>query len=241
MITFRNVSMRFKDLTVLENFCEDFEENKVNCILGPSGCGKTTMLNLLSGIIKEDSGHITKPQNVSYVFQEESLIPQKTARKNLEFVLRSVYKDKTELKEVIDRFLKLSDLEKVADLYPHEMSGGMRQRLALIRAFAYPSDILLMDEPFKALDITLRDSLIKSFINLYEKDKRTVLFVTHDIDEALMTGDFIYIYSNKPMSLQNRIAVNEVTGKRKIYDESITEIKNEIYRETEKWHNQGMC
>lgn len=236
MITFRNVSMRFKDLTVLENFCEDFEENKVNCILGPSGSGKTTMLNLLSGIIKEDSGHITKPQNVSYVFQEESLIPQKTARKNLEFVLRSVYKDKTELKEVIDRFLKLSDLEKVADLYPHEMSGGMRQRLALIRAFAYPSDILLMDEPFKALDITLRDSLIKSFINLYEKDKRTVLFVTHDIDEALMTGDFIYIYSNKPMSLQNRIAVNEVTGKRKIYDESITEIKNEIYRETEKWH-----
>jgi len=235
MITFSNVNMRFKDLVVFDNFCGSFEENKINCILGPSGCGKTTMLNLLSGILKEDSGQITKPHNVSYVFQDETLVPQKTVRKNLELVLKSVYKDKTELRKVIDRFLKLSDLDEAADLYPHEMSGGMRQRLALIRAFAYPSDILLMDEPFKSLDITLRDSLIKSFISLYEKDKRTVLFVTHDIDGALMTGDFVYIYSDKPMSLQNRIVVTGEKKNRKIYDENIVRIKNVIYRETEKW------
>ena len=235
MITFSNVNLRFKDLVVMENFCEEFEENKINCILGPSGCGKTTLLNLLSGILEEDSGQITKPKSVSYVFQEESLVPQKTARKNLELVLKSVYEDKAELREIIDKFLKISDLEKAADLYPHEMSGGMRQRLALIRAFAYPSEILLMDEPFKALDITLRDSLIKSFINLYEKDKRTVLFVTHDIDEALMTGDFIYIYSNKPLNLQRKFAVEESKYRRKLYSDSITKIKNEIYKETEKW------
>ncbi|MCL1912335.1 MAG: ABC transporter ATP-binding protein [Eubacteriaceae bacterium] len=235
MITFSSVNLRFNDFVVFENFCESFEENKISCILGPSGCGKTTMLNLLSGILKEDSGQITKPQSVSYVFQEETLVPQKTARKNLELVLKSVYKDKMELRKVIDNFLELSNLEKVADLYPHEMSGGMRQRLALIRAFAYPSDILLMDEPFKALDITLRDSLIKTFISLYEKDKRTVLFVTHNIDEALLTGDCIYIYNGKPMNLQKRIVVGSEKKNRKIYDGNIARIKNVIYKETEKW------
>ena len=235
MITFNQVNLRFKDVVVLENFDEEFEENRVNCILGPSGCGKTTLLNLLSGTLNEDSGQITKPKRISYVFQEQLLIPQKTARKNLELVLKSIYKDKTELRSVIDKFLKISELEMAADLYPREMSGGMRQRLALIRAFAYPSDILLMDEPFKALDITLKDNIIKSFLNLYEEDKRTVIFVTHDIDEALMTGDFIYVYSNKPMSLQKKFVVDEERRIRKIYDDSITRLKNEIYRETEKW------
>ena len=235
MVTLSNVNMRFNDIVVFKDFCGVFEESKINCILGPSGCGKTTLLNLISGTLKENSGQITKPKRVSYVFQEESLIPQKTARKNIELVLKSVYKDKAELRRIIDYFLKISDLEKAADLYPHEMSGGMRQRLALIRAFAYPFDILLMDEPFKALDITLRDSLIQAFISFYEKDKRTVLFVTHDIDEALMTADFIYVYSNKPMSLQKIIVVDEEKRNRKIYDEGIARIKNEIYRETEKW------
>ena len=209
MITFKNVNIRFRDIVVMENFCEEFQENKINCIMGPSGCGKTTLLNLLSGILSEDSGQITKPERVSYVFQEESLIPQKTARKNLEIVLKSVYRDKLELRKIIDRFFEISDLTKAADLYPHEMSGGMRQRLALIRAFAYPSDILLMDEPFKALDIALRDNLIKSFLQLYAEDMRTVLFVTHDIDEALMAGDFVYVYGDKPMRLQEKYAVGD--------------------------------
>lgn len=235
MITFSNVDLRFKDLVVLKNFSEAFQENKINCILGPSGCGKTTLLNLLSGVLKEDSGKITKPERVSYVFQDELLIPQKTARKNLELVLKSVYRNKAELRRVIDRFLKISDLEMAADMYPHEMSGGMRQRLALIRAFAYPSEILLMDEPFRTLDITLKESIIQSFLNLYAEDNRTVIFVTHDIDEALMTGDYIYVYSNKPMTLQKRFEVDEEKTSRKLYGEGITRIKNEIYRETEKW------
>ncbi|MCL2052945.1 MAG: ATP-binding cassette domain-containing protein [Oscillospiraceae bacterium] len=235
MITFSNVNVSFKALAVMENFCGEFEENKVNCILGPSGCGKTTLLNLLSGILHEDSGHITKPNRVSYVFHEDALVLQKTARKNLELVLKSVYKDSAELKRIINKFLKISDLERAAELYPHEMSSGMRQRLALIRAFAYPSDILLMDEPFKALDIALKHSIIKAFLSLYEEDKRTVFFVTHDIDEALLTGDFIYVYSNKPISLQKKFIVSNDKCDRKLYDDSLTKIKNEINKETEKW------
>jgi NitT/TauT family transport system ATP-binding protein len=240
MIAFSKVDKRFGDITVMDGFCEQFEENKINCILGPSGCGKTTLLNLLSGILQEDSGQITKPHRVSYVFQDESLVPQKTARKNLELVLKSAYKDKEELQAVIDKFLGISDLRGAADLYPHEMSGGMRQRLALIRAFAYPSDILLMDEPFKALDISLKGSIIRSFLKLYDEAKRTVLFVTHDIDDALMTGDFIYIYSDKPLRLQRRFAVEESKLGRMLYSDSLTNVKNEIYKETEKWlHHFG--
>jgi len=235
LITFKNVNLKFNNLFVFENFNEQFEQNKINCILGPSGCGKTTLLNLLSGLLNENSGRITKPDKVSYVFQEEALVPQKTVRKNLELVLKSVYKNKVELKDEIDKFLKMSDLKYAADLYPHEMSGGMRQRLALIRAFAYPSDILLMDEPFKALDITLKNNIIKSFLNLYKENRRTVIFVTHDIDEALKTGDFIYVYSNKPMTLLKKFSVNEVQSDRKMYNESIVKVKNDIYKETERW------
>jgi NitT/TauT family transport system ATP-binding protein len=231
--------MRFQNTVVFDSFNAEFDSNKINCILGPSGCGKTTLLNILSGTLLENGGEITKPHSVSYVFQEELLIPQKTARKNLELVLKSVYSDKTELKAVIDKFLKLSSLQQAADLYPHEMSGGMRQRLALIRAFAYPSDVLLMDEPFKALDITLKGNIIKAFLSLYKEDKRTVLFVTHDIDEALMTGDSIYVYSNKPMRLQRKIAIDSDKDSRKLYDANIIEIKNEVYRETEKWQDKS--
>jgi NitT/TauT family transport system ATP-binding protein len=236
MIAFNNVNVHFNELVVMDNFCEEYAENKINCILGPSGCGKTTILNLLSGILKANSGEITKPDSVSYVFQDDALVPQKTVRKNLELVLKSVYTDKAELKAVIDKFLKISELEKDADLYPHEMSGGMRRRLSLIRAFAYPSDILLMDEPFKGLDITLKSSLIKSFLSLYEENKRTVVFVTHDIDDALMTGDFINVYSNKPLKLQKKIVIDININERKLYSNNLTEIKNEIYIETEKWN-----
>ena len=235
MITFRNVNLRFQDTVVLDGFNADFEENKINCILGPSGCGKTTLLNILSESLKESGGEVSKPKRVSYVFQEELFIPQKTARKNLEIILKSVYKDKAELKAVIDKFLSLAELDGTGDLYPHEMSGGMRQRLALIRAFAYRSDVLLMDEPFKALDITLRQSIIKAFLNLYENDKRTVLFVTHDIDESLLAGDLVYVYGHKPLTLQRKFEIEEEKGGRKLYDENLTRIKNEIYRETEKW------
>lgn len=235
MITLNNVDLKFGDFVVFDGFTESFQENKINCIIGPSGCGKTSLLNLVSGILQEDNGEVTKPERVSYVFQEDTLVPQKTVRKNLELVLKTVYTDKTELKEVINRFLLISGLENAADLYPHQMSGGMRQRLALIRAFAYPSDVLLMDEPFKALDITLKGSIIASFLELYRENRRTVLFVTHDIDEALLTGDHIYIYSNKPMRQIKSQQIPGEKGKRKIYDEDITSLKNEIHKMTESW------
>ena len=95
-----------------------------------------------------------------------------------------------------------------------------------------------MDEPFKALDIMLKDNIIKAFLSLYKEDKRTVLFVTHDIDEALMTGDYICVYSDKPMRLQKRFIVDEEKSGRKLYGDNLTEIKKEIYRETEKWHHK---
>jgi NitT/TauT family transport system ATP-binding protein len=236
MIEFKNVNLNFGDIVVFNNFSEQFEPNKINCILGPSGCGKTTLLNILSGTVKENSGEVTKPSRCSYVFQEDLLIPQKTAYKNLEIVLKSVYQNKAELKAVLDKFLKLAGLYDAKDLYPNQMSGGMRQRLSLMRAFAYPSEILLMDEAFKALDTTLKANIIKEFLTLFDQNERTVLFVTHSIDEALLTADHIYVYSNKPMQLLQKFTIDEPRETRKLYSNSLTAVKNEIYKETEKWN-----
>ena len=229
MIILDNINLKFNETIVLENFSEQFAQGKINCILGPSGCGKTSLLNLLS----------TQFPRVSYVFQEDALIPQKTARQNLEIVLKSVY-SKVDLNTTISKFLNLVELETAANLYPHEMSGGMRQRLALARAFAYPSDILLMDEPFKALDISLKNNIIKSFLNLYKQDEKTTIFVTHDIDEALLTGDFIHVYSHKPLTLQKKFSLQSDKLSRKIYDDEISQVKNDIYKETEKWAHLGL-
>ena len=225
MIELTNVSLNYGETVVFDDFSIEFEENKINCVLGPSGCGKTTLLNLIA----------KKYGKVSYVFQEDRLIPQKTVRKNLEFVLQEIYKDKEELHGTVNNFLALAGLSETADMYPHHLSGGMKQRLSIIRAFSYPSEILLLDEPFKALDVTSRASLIKSFLDIHNTDSRTVVFVTHDIDEALLIGDEIFVFSNKPMTLSKKFTLESEKSDRKLYSDEIAAIKNEFYAETEKW------
>jgi NitT/TauT family transport system ATP-binding protein len=202
----------------------------VNCIFGPSGSGKTTLLNLAAGNLAPDAGRIVNaPKNVSYVFQEERLIPQKTAYKNLEFILSGKYPDKNELKTVINSFLDSAGLSAAKDLYPREMSGGMKQRLSLIRAFAYRSDALLMDEPFKALDFSLKENIAETFLKYFAADRRTTLFVTHEPDDAALIGDYVHIYSDKPMKLIKKLKIPGEKGKRTLHSAEITEFKKIFY------------
>jgi NitT/TauT family transport system ATP-binding protein len=229
MLTFSNVYKSFGETVVFDGFCDQFEDNCVNCIFAPSGSGKTTLLNLAAGNISPDDGEILDaPKSVSYVFQEERLIPQKTARKNLEFILKEKYPDKNRLKNLINSFLKSAGLEDAAGLYPDEMSGGMKQRLSLIRAFAYPSEALFMDEPFKALDFSLKESVAEMFLKYFAEDGRTALFVTHEPDEAVLIGDYIHVYSNKPMKLIKKLKIPGEKGKRRLNDAEIAEFKREI-------------
>lgn len=172
---------KYKDHMIFEDISLSLEENRVHLLLGPSGCGKTTLLNILSGLTSMDRGSITglDGKRFSYIFQEDRLLPWKNARENIEFVLHKDFPKEEAAKIAMD-YLTLMNLSEFADYYQDQLSGGMKRRISIARAFAFPSDILLMDEPFKGLDQELKDSLLDSFHRLWLRTPRTVVFVTHD-------------------------------------------------------------
>lgn len=225
-----NICKRFDDLAVLENLTMELPPQKVTCILGPSGCGKTTLLNLISGILEQDAGTISgfKGKTISYLFQEPRLLKWKTVEENIDYVLKGVM-TADERKATIKRCLDMVQLTEYRRYYPGKISGGMQQRAAIARAFAYPSDILLMDEPFKSLDLELKLSLYECFLQLWESDKRTVLLVTHDIHDALMLGDEIYLLSKKPTCIRERISNQVPHRSRNLKNRDLLALENLLY------------
>ncbi len=197
----KKIYKSYGNLEILNDFSISFMKNQINCILGPSGCGKTTILNMLAGTVRADKGTITgMPSRISYVFQEHRLLPWKTVKKNIEFILRDHLPENL-IKERTERYLGIVEMTKFADYYPHRLSGGMKQRVSLARAFSYDSELILMDEPFNSLDYKLKKNVGKAFVRLWEEDKRTVIFVTHDIDEAVELGHAIFVLSLPPVKL----------------------------------------
>ncbi|QZY55373.1 ABC transporter ATP-binding protein [Crassaminicella profunda] len=223
---------KYKNLMVFEDFNMSIPKQKISCILGPSGCGKTTLLNMMSGIVKGEAGEfIGFDQNaMGYLFQEPRLLPWKSVWGNIEFILKDIY-PKEERKKIVLKYLNMVNLEGFEDYYPKDLSGGMMQRVAIARAFAYPSDILLMDEPFKGLDIKTKEVLIHAFVKLWMEDLRTVIFVTHDVDEALLLGDKIYLFSNLPVKIKNCFELNISKEKRDLQNEKILIMKKKINKE----------
>ncbi|HIX46860.1 MAG TPA: ATP-binding cassette domain-containing protein [Candidatus Borkfalkia faecigallinarum] len=177
MIELRNVTQKYGALTVYENFSLSLEEGKIACILGTSGCGKTTLLNMLAGLVPF-SGAIVPMQPCSYIFQQPRLVPNLTVEGNLRLVCR----DAARIRDMLGR-VGLADKAKA---YPVELSGGQAQRVSIARAFLHPSSLLLMDEPFSSLDTALKIRLMRLFAEIWREERRTVLFVTHDVEEAYM-------------------------------------------------------
>lgn len=234
MINFKNVSFSYSAVQVFSGLCLSLEENKINCILGPSGCGKSTLLNMLSGDVAPQGGEIENaPKEISYVFQSPRLIPQKTVFANLDLVLKSKISDKKKRREEILSALSLVGLKDASELYPTQLSGGMAQRAAVARAFVFPSEMLLMDEPFKGLDVALKKSIMNVFASLYAREEKTVAFVTHDPDEAVLLGDKIILLSDKPAAVTAEFFVGAPREERKLYDEELIKIKKEIYKMSE--------
>lgn len=229
-IAVQALTKSFGTLSVLKNFNLDFLHHHITCILGPSGAGKTTLLNVLSGLVPPDSGQVLglNGEAVSYLFQEPRLLPWKTVRDNFDFVLTDPYPDPAERSAVISRYLALVELQDFANYYPAQLSGGMKQRVAIARAFAYPSKLLLMDEPFKALDMQLKYSLMADFIKLWQKDKRTVICVTHDLEEALYLGDRICVFSSLPARVHKEFSIDLPRESRKHHDQRLSEIRAEL-------------
>ena len=223
----KNIYKSFDDLLVLDDISIYFPEHKTTCILGPSGCGKTTLLSIMTGIVGKDAGQVIgfDDKDISFVFQEDRLIEWKNVKDNLAFVLKGkMYKD--EIDTVVDSYLKLVNLEEYKYYYPRRLSGGMRQRISILRAFAYSSDLLLMDEPFKSLDINNKKIVIDFFKEVKAKEKRTSIFVTHDVDEAIDLADSIVILSDKPTKVKsviNNIKEDKIKAREEIEKEIITE------------------
>ncbi|MDE6441530.1 MAG: ABC transporter ATP-binding protein [Clostridia bacterium] len=183
MIEIKNFSKSYSDTVVYENFNLFLEEGEITCILGESGSGKTTLLNAVAGLIKYE-GSISE-LNCSYIFQRPRLVPNLTVYENLKLVCDDVEK----IKDMLER-VSLTDK---AGSYPIKLSGGQAQRVAIARAFLFPSDIILMDEPFSSLDLKLKKQITNLFFEIWREDKRTAIFVTHDVDEAVSVAKRIIV------------------------------------------------
>jgi len=195
-----SVHKSFGDRTVLNNFFLSVDPGAITCLFGPSGCGKTTLLNLMGGVIQPDSGSVSgfASEKKSYIFQETRILPWKTVLQNVVFPLVDLMPVKAAMDHARE-FISLVGLEKEEQFYPGQLSGGMKQRVSIARAFAYPGTLILMDEAFQSLDSYLKYNILTSFKKIWEKDRRTVVFVTHDIDEALFLGQKVVILGESPV------------------------------------------
>jgi NitT/TauT family transport system ATP-binding protein len=198
----KNISFAFNGKPLFENFSLDLDEGNPTVILGPSGCGKTTLLRLIAGLLKPQSGEICRgePGNmekVSFIFQEPRLLPWYRVLKNVMIPLEGPL-GKKEAQDRAHYFLEMVSLGNKTETYPDKLSGGERQRVSMARAFAYPGPLILLDEPFQSLDIPLRLELMDIFLDLIHREKRRALIVTHDPREAIYMGERILVLTHPP-------------------------------------------
>lgn len=225
-ICVKNLTCSYEQKTIFDNFDVTFEQGKINVILGGSGVGKTTLLNAIAGI-KSYEGQIEGCEGgVSYIFQKDRLIPSISVYKNLDLILKGVVKDKAERKRMIEQTAVDLEIFDVLKSLPSEISGGQAQRVSMARAFLYPSDVMLLDEPFKALDTALKTRIIKQFAALQEKKNKTVVFVTHAIDECLLLADDYFVFDDAPVKIVLQGKINSKKSERKLTDKALEETRN---------------
>jgi ABC-type nitrate/sulfonate/bicarbonate transport system ATPase subunit len=216
-----DVSLRFtprkgNPVQALDHISLGVEENEFSVIVGPSGCGKSSLLRLVAGLIHPTTGEIrvsgrpvTRPgKDRGMVFQSYTLFPWLTVQKNVEFGLKIAGLGAERRGAIARRFLSEVGLEGFENNYPKQLSGGMMQRVALARALANDPDILLMDEPFGALDSQTRSLMQELLLRIWEHSKKTVLFITHDIEEAILLGDHVYVMTARPGAIKEKIDID---------------------------------
>ncbi len=193
-----------RSMTALENVSLELTKGEFVCILGASGCGKSTLLSLVAGLDKVTSGTIEIADGrPAVMFQEPALLPWLTVRRNVELPIRLHKVDSDERNQTVNRLLSMVGLIDFADHRPHQLSGGMRQRCALARALAQDSELLLMDEPFAALDALTRDQLHDDLNRIWQETGKTIIFVTHNVREAVRLGDRVVLMTPRPGRVAN--------------------------------------
>ncbi len=203
-IRIRDLHKRFGELTAVEGVSVEIAHGEFFMIVGPSGCGKTTLLRILAGLDSVTSGRIEietpnsrRPVN-SMIFQGDSIFPWMTVWDNAAYGLKMRRVPSATIKDVVGHYLARTGLTRFAKYYPHQLSGGMRQRVSIARAFANDPEILLMDEPFSALDAQNKLLLQEELLRIWEEHKKTVVFITHSVDEAVFLGDRIMVMTAQP-------------------------------------------
>ncbi len=231
----------FGDLKVLNDISFDVHRGEFLCIVGPTGCGKTTFLNCITGLYDLTGGQIlvngepvdTKKHNIAYIFQEYSTMSWLTVEQNVAFGLKMKRKPKEEIDRAVAEVLEMVGLTKYKDYYPVELSTSMLQRVVIARAFAVKPDILLMDEPYGQLDVELRFRLEDELLKIWEKLGTTVIFITHNIEEAVYLSENILVLTNKPTSIKERLA-NELPRPRNVVEPEFVKVRNQV-TELIKW------
>ena len=193
----RDINCKYGEKVIYEDFNINFDDNKINCIIGKSGCGKTTLLNNIAEILLKEN------RKISYVFQSDSLIPWRNIYNNLKIVIKKYLRGK-ELESEIDTILELVGLSEFKYYYPHELSGGMKQRVNLARALIGGPEIILMDEPFKSLDIKCKQNIIEIVRKINLEKKTTIILVTHDKEEILNLANSVFLLGERPVKILDK-------------------------------------
>lgn len=230
-----DLTKRYGDLVVLNNINFSISKGELVSIVGPTGCGKTTFLNCMSKLIEPTSGNIyidgevANParHNISFVFQEPTALPWRTVAENVAYGMELKRFSRETISKRLHEILKLVGLSDTAKLYPNQVSASMMQRISVARAFAVNPDLLLMDEPYGQLDIKLRFYLEDELVRLWETLRSTVLFVTHNIEEAVYISDRILVLSNKPTSVRAEVPV-ELPRPRDVTSQEFIEIRKKV-------------
>ena len=234
-IEVRNLTKSFGDLLVLDDISFQVEDGEFLCIVGPTGCGKTTFLNSLTKLYEINKGEMLidgepidlKKHNVAYIFQEYSTMSWLTIEENIAFGLRIKRIPENVVKERVEEVMEMVNLTKFRKYYPRQLSASMLQRVVIARAFATKPDLLLMDEPYGQLDLNLKYHLEDELIKLWEQLKTTVIFITHNIEEAVYLSDKIMILTNKPTKIKTSM-INELPRPRKVTDTEFVKLRNEV-------------
>lgn len=237
----RNLTKKFGDLLVLNDVSFDVKKGQFLCVVGPTGCGKTTFLNCITKLYEPTAGEILvdgepvdlRKHNVSYIFQEYSAMPWLTVEENIAFGLRIKKKPEEEVKRSVDEVIQMVNLEKFRNYYPNQLSASMLQRVVIARAFATKPDLLLMDEPYGQLDIELRFKLEDELIELWKQLGTTIIFITHNIEEAVYISEDILILTNKPTTIKQTMH-NPLPRPRVVTDKRFIEVREQV-TELIKW------
>lgn len=242
-LTVKNITVSYEGSKVIEDISIELNKGEIVSILGVSGVGKTTLFNVISGLVKPDSGKIELDSkditgttgNVSYMLQKDLLLPYKTIIDNVSLPLIIRGEKKSKAREITSKHFEEFGLEGTQNKYPNQLSGGMRQRAALLRTYQFSNQVALLDEPFSALDSITKSNMHQWYLNVMEQIKLSTFLITHDIDEAILLSDRIYIMAGRPGKITEEIIIKDSKPRNKdfIVSESFMKYKKHILENLE--------